>query len=176
MTTVTRGEVGTQMVQVRARYAADSMSVIEAQDFLYDLGCLMLVGYMLDPGESAEHGGVVKRWPWKRGEQLAAQAANDTHVRSITYNSPLEIVLAVSWIAGSAVVIAERLVHLYQDVQRARALTATTSTHVAAQSIVRRHLEQVLADIPTEQGNRWIVGAARAAESIEHLDLEPGDR
>jgi len=172
MTTSGRGEDGISVVRVRARYAADSMSVVTAQDHLYDLSCLMLVAYMLDPEQPDGDAEDTKRLPWKHGERLSVRAAHDTRVVSITYDGPLEIVLAMSSLAGRTELIAERLHHLYQDVHQASALTATSSTHVVGESIVRRHLEQALADIPSADGNRWVEGAARAAEALEVLAIE----
>ncbi len=169
---MTTMSVGTQMVRVRARYATERMSVIDAQDYLYDLGCLMLVGYLLGNDYKASAHGYVRLMHAKQAEGIAIDAANDTRVRSISYNSPLEVVLTLSSAGVAVTLVGERLVRLYREIQETRAMTAGVSTRLMRERIVQRHLEQYLTGT-TEQTNRWVEGAARASSTIEHLEVEP---
>lgn len=164
--------IGTQMVRVRAQYDTGPMSIIDAQDYLYDLSCLMLTGYMLGATPPLDRD--IPGLSMKEAASVAIRAANDTHVRSINYNSPLEVILTLSSASVAVTLVGERIVRLFREIQETRAVTASVNTRVMRERIVQRHLEQYLSlSSPDEQVARWIAGAARAGSDIKQFEIEP---
>jgi hypothetical protein len=137
---------------------------VQAQDHFFDLSGVLYVNYL-----------ATQALDIRGGYGASLDALVDTKVLRISYASPLEVTLAVSSLAGSAVLVAGSCVGLFNAVQHARVSKADADLKVE----VRR---QILTQVQTKTGpakrgfptvdvDELIEGATRAAINVAAVDV-----
>src|SRR5688572_5254775 len=106
--TLTVGQ-DTSTVRMRAIFSEDTtgaLDLVQAQDHFFDLSGFLYVNYL-----------ATQALDIRGGYGASLEALVDTKVLRISYASPLEVTLAVSSLAGSAVLVARSCVRLFNAVQ-----------------------------------------------------------
>ncbi len=165
--------VETRLLRLRATFEdGDQLSIVEAQDHLFDLNALVFVSYL---GATPVDAHRPSFQPGGRLLRVAKDALEDTRLESLSYNSPLEIAMYISAVAAPVALVGNGIISLFNRVQTARMTKADADVYVVAQGLVLESLERQRAagvDVDADNVKLFVEGATRAALTVQSLQIE----
>ena len=163
-----------RVLRMRARFGGvDELTIVDAQERLFDLSCLMWFGYAVTAADERRTSTAnLSKEASRRADSVARSALTQTRVQRISYNSPLEVFLLISGAAGSAAVVGRTIMGLHEATQRARRTAAETQTFVLAHELIREGLRSRM-DLDLDALLEFTEGAGRALADTSSLNVEP---
>jgi hypothetical protein len=137
----TAEDTTTRTMRLRVTFESEQpLSIVDAQDYVYGLGGFLFYGFLiaqlvqpLPPGLSISP----SLREVRESSSAAKQAVRDTRLERLSYNSPLEVTLAIptavgaTVAAGGATFIGRSILRLFTDFQAARVAKADADVQVA---------------------------------------------
>jgi hypothetical protein len=155
----------------------EALSLLDLNDRIYELGCLVMVNRLIIPTASAQTGqqigfSIDPSSVLDAGEELRA-----TQVAAIQRRSPLEIIFYVGASVSTGVYTGRRLLALYNSYQDSRVHKAKSDLAVEVyESLLERIESQKFVGPPERQQTTELIdGAAKAIASINKMELIEGD-
>lgn len=138
-----------------------------------DLRSLVTLAHLLRDGPLRKpFTGDVPRGTFEQAQMRAEQL---TTIKSLSYNSPLEICLTLLGGTGTALAIANRILSLHDRFQKSRLLRSNVDLRVAANDAIRSEIHSrggALNELPKELRDT-IRGASRALSQITAVEIDP---
>lgn len=174
MSTLTMTLEDARVLRMRASFReVEALTIVDAQERLFDISCLMWAGYAITAADQRrESSSPLNKEVSRRVDSLARDALGTTRVQSISYNSPLEVFLLISSVAGSVAVVGRTILGLHEAAQKARRTAAETATFVLAHEVVRDGLRSSM-DLDLDALLEFTEGAGRALTDLAEVNVEP---